>query len=438
MSWSVRSQAGRGLWCAAVVGLTAGSWLGLRHLNRHSPAPTSSADANPASSGPRNTLLPKRPLAARTAAEVEKPAAVRQLAQESHAAVARLRQRFPNEPRATHVAVQLCRGLGESDAARKLLDECLRANPQDARALELLGTMELESGDHQRAEATLSAALGQSLNPRVAFQLGTALFHQGKLQDAATILQASVAADATLLANQVLLGQTYLQLKQDEQARQCFLAATRLAPDYANAQFGLATAYDRLNQPQAAARHRARFQELQAKQLQERIDQARNPDDLQETRELVAQAFVEAARLYREAGDVSNAQKLWRRAAELDSKNSDSRVELALALEGQGQTREALDVLLQLQGLRADDATLWLRLGQLHAKLQEFEEAESAFRRCVALAPEQAKAYFSLAQLYVRANRKLGEASTAIEQALKLEPGNAQYQQLQALIRKKA
>ena len=129
------------------------------------------------------------------------------------------------------------------------------------------------------------------------------------------------------------------------------------------------------------------------------------------------------------------------------------------------------NVLLPLKSLRATDVSLWLRLGQLHARLEEFEQAEQALRQVTSLAPQRALGYAALAQLYLPWKGRAAEASTAageavrreptaanfallsavrdrcgdtrgaleaIEKALQLEPGNGDYQQRYLALRRKS
>jgi tetratricopeptide (TPR) repeat protein len=360
-------------------------------------------------------------------------AAVRELIDEASRSLDRLQQRFPNDLRGVCLAAQLRYRFGERDQALQLWQRCLTADPQDIQARVSVGRILMESGDLARAEPLLRSALAASPgNPQAAFILATALIQQGKLRDAVGFLKTSIEADPQLMPNRVLLGQAYLQQQEYAPAKECFLAATRLAPEYPNAYFGLATACARLGQKAEAAQYRQRLKELQAKDLRSRIEQSQHQDDLQSARGSVAEAFVSIGRLYREHGDEAAAEESWNRALELDPRDMASRAELARLYEGRGQPREVLRVLLPLQTTRADDASLWFRLGQAHAQCAELAEAEAALRHVVQLAPQRAPGYAALAELCLKSQGRAQEAVAFAREAVQREPTAANYALLSA------
>jgi tetratricopeptide (TPR) repeat protein len=347
---------------------------------------------------------------------------------------ARLLEQFPDDVRAVELAGSIQYRIGQTAAALQSWERCLRLDPRAADVRLSRGTFYIESGDFVQAESELRTAWAQSPNSHVAHLLGQALLNQGKGAEAVEVLERSLVADRRAVPNLVVLGQAYLQQKQDAKARECFLAATREAPAFANAYFGLAAACARLGEPTEAARYRDKFHQLQSQHLQEGIAQSKRYNDVRTTQQSVAEAYVAAGRLYLSRGDERAAEQHWTRAAELDPQDPDARAELAQLLVRQSRPREALAVLEPLRESRVQDPGLWLRLGQLHAQLQEFDQAEAALRRAVELAPQQAAGYAALADL-LRAQRRTDDAAGAIDKALQLAPGNQQYQQLQLLIR---
>jgi predicted Zn-dependent protease len=148
-----------------------------------------------------------------------------------------------------------------------------------------------------------------------------------------------------------------------------------------------------LGQAAEAAPHRQKFRELQAAQLRQSIAQTGRYDDLNSTRQDMANFYLAAGRLYLERGDEAAAEQHAERALELAPDNEQGRAELAQLYAKTGRLQEAVDVLLPLKKTRARDAGFWQRLAQLYAQLQAFEEADEALRRIVELAPDQAPGY---------------------------------------------
>jgi tetratricopeptide (TPR) repeat protein len=226
-----------------------------------------------------------------------------------------------------------------------------------------------------------------------------------------------------------------------------------------------------LGEKEDATRHRQQLKELHAKQLRERIEESRRPNDLQATQQTVAKSYVAAGQLYLMRGDAPAAEQHWLRAVELDSRNEQGRAALTQLLERQGRLRDALRVLQPLVASLAEDAGFWLQLGQLQARLADHAQAEASFRHVVQLAPQRALGYVALARLHLQSETRAAEAvqcareavrcepsaenyfllSTAceragdlpaareaIEKALQLEPGNGQYRQTALALRNRS
>jgi predicted Zn-dependent protease len=403
------------------VGLTWAlrSWLACRH-----EGPAGPADQPQAAGDPRARF---------SGNDKESAAAVRALADEAQRLVADLQRQYPDDHGTQHLEAQLHQRLGEAGAARQLWQACLQSDPQDLEALISLGTIYVESGDHARAEPLLRAALAQApLDPQASCYLGNVLVHQGKFPDAIEVLHASLAAHPDSLPNQVLLGQAYLQTKAYAEAKQAFLAATQLVPDYANAYHGLATACARLGEQAEAAQYREKLRSLQAKQLGARVDQSHRNEDLKTTRRSIAEVFVAAGQLCHTHGDQRGAQQHWQRAVELDPDSVSGRALLAELYQQQNRPRDVLQVLLPLTATRPTDAGLWLRLGQLHAHVQEFEQAEQALRQVTSLSPQRAVGHAALTQLYLQWQNHQSAALVAAAEAVRLEPTAAHFALLSA------
>jgi tetratricopeptide (TPR) repeat protein len=149
-------------------------------------------------------------------------------------------------------------------------------------------------------------------------------------------------------------------------------------------------------------------------------------------RETLAEAYTEAAQLYRAKGNPAEAARLWERAAALDPRNPTCRMHLSNAYQQLGRDADALVVLEELAALMPGNPICYLNIGVVHARAQRFAEAESAFREVVRVAPQQALGYVQLARLYMVAGREPAEALRCAREAVRLESNASNYAMLGA------
>jgi len=149
---------------------------------------------------------------------------------------------------------------GRYDEARSLLEEALKLEPENTRALALLGPVYGRAGDLPLAAKTLerAVALGET-SPEIRRNLALVYMQQGKLQRAVAELQKAsedAPSDASIWFS---LGNAYLRGKNGARAAEALERALVLRPDWPEATFNLALAYQSGGQPQKAADTYRRF-----------------------------------------------------------------------------------------------------------------------------------------------------------------------------------
>jgi arylsulfatase A-like enzyme/tetratricopeptide (TPR) repeat protein len=149
---------------------------------------------------------------------------------------------------------------GRYDEARALLEEALKLEPENTRALALLGPVYGRAGDLPLAAKTLerAVALGET-SPEIRRNLALVYMQQGKLQRAVAELQKAsedAPSDASIWFS---LGNAYLRGKNGARAAEALERALALRPDWPEATFNLALAYQSGGQPQKAADTYRRF-----------------------------------------------------------------------------------------------------------------------------------------------------------------------------------
>lgn len=358
----------------------------------------------------------------------QRTAVIDELVHETIGIGQRLLNRFPNQAGSLGVMAHVQRGLGDGSQAVALWEKCVELDPDFVDAYVGMGSVFFERGDCEKAEKVLRKALAlDPVSPQASFLLANALLNQGKMEETVSVLEKSIESNSSAMPSYLLLGQAYLQLKQYAKAKRCFESAIRFVPDYGNAYYGLATTCARLGDKEQSRQCLEQFKRIEAMHLDHRIDQAKRADDEALARRITAETYLAAGTFYYAHGDVAQAEDHLRRAVVFDPNNTPCLQQLAWLHEQQGRPRDTLEIFTQIKETQSQNVDYWIGLGGLHVRLDEFDGAEDAYRRAVELAPQRPEAYTSLAQLYLQSNRKLSQASELAKTAVELQPTASHY-----------
>jgi adsorption protein A len=149
-------------------------------------------------------------------------------------------------------------------------------------------------------------------------------------------------------------------------------------------------------------------------------------------RKTVVKLCLAAAAIYMRHQQPQAAQRHWRRAAELDPQDRDSRESLAQWLIHEGQLAEAVPVCQELCDLDAGNPHQRMRLGILLAQTRQLDESAAVFRQVIEIAPDSAAGYAALAEVQMLPGRDGAEALRLTRKAVALEP-SAQHHYLLAM-----
>lgn len=130
-------------------------------------------------------------------------------------------------------------------------------------------------------------------------------------------------------------------------------------------------------------------------------------------------AWFNLALALTKSGDNAGAIEAYRALLRLDPTLFEAHMNLAIALQAEAHTRDALVEATEGTRLRPEDPTPALFRAELLDQLDEFEEAEPAYRRVIELDPANSRAYRRLGSLYRRTGR-LDEAYEAFSEAVAL------------------
>jgi tetratricopeptide (TPR) repeat protein len=233
---------------------------------------------------------------------------------------------------------------GKLDEAEGLLWEVLTRHPENAGALNLLGSVR---------------------------------FEQKRFAESETLLRRATSLAPELLPAYMNLARVYHAQAETDKEIVALLDAARLAPSDSEVNCSLAAAYLSENAYQRA------FEALQ------RIPRAHRPDS----------ALPLLATSYLGLGRVTEARSLASTVRERAAKNPGLRVEFAEALLDFDLTNDALAILETAQKQQAPTAELFFALGRARERKGEITLAQKDFRRAIDLDPGFVNALEALARV---------------------------------------
>lgn len=115
------------------------------------------------------------------------------------------------------------------------------------------------------------------------------------------------------------------------------------------------------------------------------------------------------------------AIECWRNTLRLDGEHVQARLRIAEAYWAKGDLESARKEYLDELTFGGEEADVLLDYGELLMEMEQWGEAESAFRRSLALAPDSAAAHYCLGELALHRDRP-EQAIRAYRKAVKLSP----------------
>ncbi|HXU22175.1 MAG TPA: tetratricopeptide repeat protein, partial [Verrucomicrobiae bacterium] len=130
------------------------------------------------------------------------------------------------------------------------------------------------------------------------------------------------------------------------------------------------------------------------------------------------------ARLYRFENHHSDAEKILRQVLQKDSENSAALEQLSQLLIDEGKSQEAIELLTQAS---TDSASpdIYDLLGSAYSQAKDYAKAEAAYRKAVALDPDDAGHRHGLAEALMEQD-KYADALEQYKKLVELEPGTSE------------
>lgn len=382
-------------------------------------------------------------------------------------AVAALKKGIGADPKSAELRAELAALYARQDRAREAVgaaEDALRIDARNREANRILGSVlaamaeqkrALEPGDDpasygRRATTALEIARGDG-GGDLAIDLALARLYldQDRAADAVPLLRRIVDEQPSFTEGWMLLSDAQSGAGRTEEAMATLKEVVRADPDSFRARARLAELYDRQRRFGDAANEWAEAQKLNPKNP-ELI--ARRGFSLLNGRDL--DAAEAAARELRSTTNDADIRGLYIQAQVLQAREKYQDVldlvtpeierlkgagaaqanQAALLLGVQGvallqlhKNDDAVAALKDAARRAPDNATVRYQLGAALDRSGRQEEAERTFRDLLARDPLDANTLNYLGYMLAERGRKLDEAVTLIERALKVEPGNPSY-----------
>ena len=257
------------------------------------------------------------------------------------------------------------------------------------------------------AEQQLKAILKTAPNEAAALNLmGTIRAQQGRLNEAEAFLTRAAKIDPTFVAVHMNLAYLYLLKRAPEKTVSELKEVVKLEPSNLEANYKLARLL------------------LSGGQIEESIAVI---EKVKSTSPVAAALIVLLGDAYLKKGDADKAEENYQLALAARKDNPDATIGLARVSQGRGDAKATLAYLAQARELAGSSPELLYKVGAAALGLKVFDEALTAFEQAVKLKPGDAGYLTALGATWLK-KPDLFAAEQSFRRAIELQPDNAQTQ----------
>ncbi len=305
---------------------------------------------------------------------------------------------------------------GDAGKARELLQQAVKSDPKDIRALYLLVQAQRQLNEYGAAEATARQLIAADpTGPSGPYALAQIYEQRHEPRKVVDTLQPVVdrvtPADAATKGMDITplllhLSLAYVDLGQPDRAIAMLERAKQAGADNATVDVALVQAH-------IAARRYGDAVEVAAKA------RADHPDD-------VRLARLEAEAL-RQTGQMDRGVAILERVRDAHPDDSANYVALAQLLLAGERLQQAASVMQDARTRFPDDLSIQFEQGAVYERQKKYDEAEKALRDVLARDPLHAPALNYLGYMLANRGVRLEDSVAYIRRALEVEPNNPAY-----------
>jgi len=324
---------------------------------------------------------------------------------------------------------------GNSAEAEQWWWKCLERDPKRADVYEVLAVAFLRKGEYQKVIELWDRA--RAVDPRMPTMSrhhAEALLEMGRLDEALAAADREKQVTPGASETHFVLGRIHLQRGEYAEAMGAYSRALELRPGDSRCYYGLATAATRLGDTEKAREYMARFNDLRGTEDSASTSRRRTTEEMRRAGPILADALVDAGRVYSQYQKVQKAEECWRRAAAIDPEDTACRALLVGLYRRTRRAEQALAVCGQLTEIDPDNASYYLMTGSVLVDLGQTFAAERAVRKAVELEPT-GRNYSMLSAVCLRNHDRAG-AIEAMAKAVQLAPDNEEYRKAYEKLRK--
>ena len=317
------------------------------------------------------------------------------------------------------------------DEAKVEFDKALSVNSEDAEAHNGLGRVALIERRYEDAEKAFRRASElNSKEPAYHSNLGLALQNLKKYDEAIRKYQQAVEIDHKYADAYFNWGCLLLDLKRYEEAIAVYRRATEADKSYSYAYHNTAYILDRQGKYKEAKKkwEEARDAYYQTKQDRKSFQGAQDFQYLGNVLHSNLGQLDDAERIYKEGllldpnhiGLLTGLVDLYLEQKDRFLEKKDD-ANGTIAYWKAREVYKRAEAILKDQIQKADEARIFIQLGQLHLKMQEYAEAETHLIKALAYDKESVEAYANLGIVYVRRD-DFRKGAQYFEDALRRDP----------------
>ena len=288
---------------------------------------------------------------------------------------------------------------GNVREAKALVQLMLARNPQDAKALHLMGLILYELGEQEEAAARLrESVVADPSAVDVLSDLAAILRDLKQFEDALQACMAAISLDTKYYPAYANLGRIYKALGRPEESAACYLQAVEIAPDYARGYCDLGLAYlalGRMDEAIEACRKAAGLSPDDTDVVLALGKSLAGAGKLDDAIALYEEAdsqlkgplpiLCALASAYAESGRIQNALVVHRRSLELGPNHPEAHIALGDTFQKTGRAADALKCYKYAVSVAPDHAVSIAREAETQAGLGQIEAAIENGKKAIAI-----------------------------------------------------